>query len=647
MKKLAVTIACLSILIGAGSRAQASTPDWLRKDAQVTLPAYPAETNAVLLRDENRTVVTDGGEIKTYHRRSIKILRRAGQDYGAVVVHFDNDTRLTYFKAWSITAKGEEYEVKEKEAVESSLYSDSFYSDFRTKTLVAPAAEPGTVIGYEYEQKERPYFYELQWQVQREIPVHYSRFEVQLPQGWDLKSFWQNQRPIEPSKGENRWTWEASEVAAVEKEPDSPTLQALAGMMILNFSPNGESHASWSYIGKWYADLAEPSNATSPELSKKTAELTAASATTLEKIRKIARFAQSEIRYVAIEVGIGSHQPHRAGDILTNRYGDCKDKATLLRTMLKEIGVDSHYILLNASRGVMRDTVPSAMSSNHVILAITLPKDVEASGLLAVIAHPTMGRLLIFDPTDHIVSFGYIPARLQGTHAMLVLPGGGESMRLPVIPARENRIERTVKVRLLPDGGVTASVTEIRHGDPAFQVRASLSGETALARSKAVESYVSKFVGQARVTKAEAVNIESTGDEVRLLYDFRADNYVKRSGELILLRPQIVGESSWTLENKKRQHPFDLESTVWIKNSVEFELPRTVVVDELPAAASLKNDFGEFSSSVTAVGDHLLYLREFSLTAPELDASRAEALRLFLKQVATFDRSSVVLKGGN
>ena len=68
-------------------------------------------------------------------------------------------------------------------------------------------------------------------------------------------------------------------------------------------------------------------------------------------MRALAKFVQGDIRYVAIELGIGGLQPHQASDIYSHRYGDCKDKATLMSSMLREIGVESYYLDVNTQRG--------------------------------------------------------------------------------------------------------------------------------------------------------------------------------------------------------------------------------------------------------------------------------------------------------
>ncbi len=218
--------------------AVAATPDWLRAIAQQPLPKYPDDTNAVVVWDEQLTTLNPQGEIKTLYRRAYKILRAEGREHGTVVVYFDEETRLTYLKAWSIPAQGKEYEVKEKEAVETSPFSEGLYLDTRLKVLKIPGAEPGSLIGYEYEQKRRPYVLQDTWSFQEEIPVRHSRFTLQLPAGWEYNVFWLNHAAVEPhATSGNQWTWELENVPAVEREPSMPPWPAVAGRLAVTYFP--------------------------------------------------------------------------------------------------------------------------------------------------------------------------------------------------------------------------------------------------------------------------------------------------------------------------------------------------------------------------------------------------------------------------
>ena len=105
--------------------------------------------------------------------------------------------------------------------------------------------------------------------------------------------------------------------------------------------------------------------------------MTASQTTTLAKMQAIfAQFVQGNVRYVAIEMGIGGWQPHSAADAFSHRYGDCKDKTTVTISMLHEIGVESYYLLVNSRRGaVTPDTPANVYAFNHAVVAILLPKD--------------------------------------------------------------------------------------------------------------------------------------------------------------------------------------------------------------------------------------------------------------------------------
>ena len=170
-------------------------------------------------------------------------------------------------------------------------------------------------------------------------------------------------------------------------------------------------------------------------------------------MQALARFLQHDIRYVGIELGIGGYQPHSAVDVFAHRYGDCKDKATLMSSMLKSIGVDSYYVVINTERGSITPEMPAHMGGfDHAILAIKLPDGVADPSLVAVMQHPKLGRLLFFDPTDELTPFGSLRGALQANYALLVTPDGGELTELPQLPPAMNGIRRTREADAYADG---------------------------------------------------------------------------------------------------------------------------------------------------------------------------------------------------
>jgi transglutaminase-like putative cysteine protease len=144
--------------------------------------------------------------------------------------------------------------------------------------------------------------------------------------------------------------------------------------------------------------------------------------TPLGKMNRLAQFVQHDIRYVAIELGIGGWQPHAAPEVFSHRYGDCKDKATLLSSMLREIGIDSYHVSINTERGSVTPDVPAHLAFNHVILAIKLPDGLDDPTLVATLRDPKLGKILFFDPTDELTPFGQIAGNLQANYGLLVAP---------------------------------------------------------------------------------------------------------------------------------------------------------------------------------------------------------------------------------
>src|SRR5579863_10029931 len=237
--------------------AVAGVPDWIRSQAGQPLPKFSDDPNAVILMEEQSTSVDHEGEIKTVYRRVYKILRPEGRKYGQVPVYFDQETRLTYLKGWCISAQGAEYEVKEKEAVETSPFAEALYVDTRLKVLKIPAAEPGSIIGYEYEQRRWPFVLQDLWRFQSELPVLHSRFVLKLPEHWEYHAHFLNHAEVEAQPaGDRQWKWDLENIAAIEREPSMPALRGLAGQLAVSYFPGKDmarssTLRSWQEVGSW------------------------------------------------------------------------------------------------------------------------------------------------------------------------------------------------------------------------------------------------------------------------------------------------------------------------------------------------------------------------------------------------------------
>ncbi len=267
----------LTLVAFAPSPAAADTPAWLRSAAHETYPNAPPDTQAIVLIDEQETTVQSNGSVETTFRRAYLILRPSGKKFGIVTVPFDNETRITWVKAWCIPKDGKDYEVKEKDFLEVGA-TEEFYSDNRMKAVEIPAATPGNVVGYEYHQKSRPFILQDEWHLQFEVPVRRSRFTLSLPSGWDYTAHWMNypeQKPISDSA--TLISWEIENIPGIKKERSMPNPRAVLARMGVTYHPPKDKGSAlgptnWNQIGVWYAQLSSGSIQPTQEIQQKVKE---------------------------------------------------------------------------------------------------------------------------------------------------------------------------------------------------------------------------------------------------------------------------------------------------------------------------------------------------------------------------------------
>ena len=637
--QLATMVALSGILAFAG------TPDWLKQAAQTTLPSYSDDPDAVVLLDERLTTISPGGEVRSTYRRAYKILRPAGRTRGIVTVYFDNETQLTFLKAWSITAKNEEYEVKDQDAVETAAFSESLYADTRYKLLQIPGTQPGSVIGYEYQQRQRPFVLQTVWFFQRDIPVRRARYTLEMPAGWRYSAYWRNHAALNPQQtGDNRWTWELADIASVPSEPEMPTWRSVAGTLGISFASTA-SFSSWVEIGTWYAQLTVRSNESTPPIRDKVREVLAGAADPIEKLQRLSSYVQHGIRYVAIEIGIGGYQPHAASDVMTSGYGDCKDKATLLKTMLREIGIDAYYVLVNSDRDYLVPEFPTPLDFNHVILAIRLPSDAAMHDEYAALRHEKLGKLLVFDPTDGSTPLGYLPPSLQSNRGLLVTDAGGELMTLPLLPPSVNRVLRVATLSLDKTGTLKGTIQEVHSGPSAVEMRDRLRKLPKSQRQRVFQHILTDLVDGAVLTGASASDLNESSGALSLEYDFTADAYAQRAGNLFLFRTSPLGRKARTLlEGKPRKEPIEFARTASEGDVVDISLPVNYVIDEMPEPVKYDYHFGTYKTEIRATEHVLHYSRLYELKNVRIPVEGLEDLKKFFREIADDERAYTVLR---
>lgn len=637
MRSRALFALGVALIVVSHAAAAASAPQWVVAAAAEKLPELPKDTDAVVLLDETVFTVLPSGGVTTQYRRAVRVLTAKGKGYAYGVAGFDGSTKLRGLEGWSIDPAGKVSRIRGRHAVESSAADFEVYTDAKMKILDLPA-EVGSVIAYQYSLSETPYEPVTTWTFQESIPVRRARFTVVLPPGWKHEDTWRNHAPVEPVNG----VWELLDVPAIKDEPRMPEVGALAGRLGVQWlPPSTAGKRPWAEVARWYSGLAAPRLASTPQLQQQVRTLTEGAA---DPVHALARFAQLDVRYVAVAIGIGGYQPHAAAETLANRYGDCKDKATLLQTMLREKGIASHYVIVNTSPGMVDPAFPTISAFNHVITAIRLPKETTKT-FPAAIEHPQLGRLLLFDPTSTTTPFGHLPSYLQGNRGLLVTDDGGELIELPSSVPESNELRRIAKLSMDLQGTLHGEVVETRTGEVAAESRRWLQPLSQQERVQALESSIGRSLAHYRTSAMTIEQLEEPELPLTVKYEITVPAYANQVADMILIRPRVIGAKGENLiDMKERRYSYVTDGVSLHTDEVDIALPSGIRLDELPKPLALSTPHIEYKSSSGFENGVLRYRRRYAMRTLSVTKDAIPELNAAFAKIAADERASAVFK---
>jgi hypothetical protein len=642
------------LLVLACPRAHAksdSVPDWVVDAAHqaVPIPFLSHETPAVVLLDETTYTVSANGKALEHRRRVVKILRPTGREEGLVGVEWDKATKIRSLKVWSIGPDGHQYAMQDNE-LEDIGYpgAGDFFEDMKMRVAKAPGRDPGGVVAYEYFQEVRPYLTEDTWEFQEDIPRLSQSYTLELPPGYTYGAVWAHHAQISAADLESqRFRWELKETPGIDLEHVvmAPSGRSLAGRMTIHYAGPGLTTATdgtWPSIGQWYEQLAKDRLVPTPEISAKAHELTAGKTDFYAQTEAIGEFVQRQIRYFVIEAGIGGQQPHFAADIFRNRYGDCKDKATLVSAMLASIGIHSALVMVDSHRGVVDPNAPSLMG-NHMIAAIQIPDGYQSASLRSVVTAKNGHRYLIFDPTWDMTPFGQLEHNLQGSYGILLEGSATEAIQLPILNPSFNTIRRNATFELKPDGTLEGSITEKRFGDLSIRRRTLYTTGDAAEQTKFLDRTLSRDLTTFSVSGLKVTDADALNKDLTMSYSLTAEHFARQMGSLLMIRPRVLGTNSIDVDRKPRTLPIDLGETMQTTDSYTIQLPQGYTIDELPAPVKLDVGFAAYESASTLEGNTLHYTSTYTVRQVTLPADKYPDLQKLAGVIDADEQNSTIL----
>jgi transglutaminase-like putative cysteine protease len=623
-------------------------PQWGLDAYKTRTPDYVKDAAAVILFDEYVETVDAQGRAVEREREAIRILKPQGRHI-TCDVEYDVDEKINYFRVWTIAADEKQYQAQETDFVDvGDTDTPIMLSTAKARVAHPPAVDVGAVVICESEELLEPYFQEKVWRIQTGIPIVFQALEVDLPAGRAHSEAWHRFTPVKPVEvAPNHWRWELKDMPALDLRDlrSGPEWAALVARMSVQWGDaavEGKDN-QWRAIGEWETKLEANRPDPSPEITAQTQSLIAGAPDFYTKLSRLTEYIQKNIRYFIVMRGIGGWQANHAADIFRNRYGDCKDKTTLLISMLQVAGIHAVYLPVDVRRGYIDPDAPSRFG-DHMITAIEIPADVQDARLKAIVKARDGKRYLIFDPTDERTPVGHLRSELQGGYGTLAAGPASQILALPVLDPEANPNERKGSFTLALDGTLTGSVDSIRSGSGGGELRNILKRKDEKEQREALETSVAHDVPGVVLNSFQYVLPTELDKPVEIHYKITAAQYAHQAGPLVLVRPRVVGSLALPFDDKPRVYPIDLDTTGRWRDSFDIAIPPGYAVDETPDPVSLDLDFASYHSSVSAKGNLLHYEREYVVRQVEIPPAKAADFRHLESVILADEKNAAVLR---
>jgi len=436
---------------------------------------------------------------------------------------------------------------------------------------------------------------------------------------------------------------------AVKSEPMSPARRVLHARMLLSYFSSGlpAQSGEWRYVGRWFQQLAAGRSDATPEITAKAQALITGTTHFMSKLLAVTGYMQDQIRYVEIQVGVGGWQPHPASDVYQNRYGDCKDKVTLLIAMLHAVGIRAYYVLVDSDRGYVTPNFPSQFS-DHMITAIELPKGLEDSRLESIVTTKDGRRLLIFDPTEQELPVGQLENSLQGSYGLLMDGANTQLLQLSVVNPVQSAVRRSGHFQLTADGALEGSLDENFSGPDASYARYLFGSGDMKAERVAVENGLRDAQAGLTLQSFHIQNATDRNQDLILHCTLSASHYARQAGAFLLVRPRVAGSDTETIDlDHPRLYPVQFGGLDTQIEDYTIDLPAGYATVDVPDTVKLDVGFATYASKTEVEKGKIHYVREMQVRQLEIPAEKYAEFAKFMQEVGNNENDPVFLKKTN
>ncbi len=598
---------------------------------------FPGADGLLLLDDGDYELRPDG--TWTFHYHFVGKVLKEGMKFswGNVSEDFeDGRSRVKILKATVYEPDGRVFPLDPSKIQVSRPQADSlFFQDSRTMTYPLPQVEVGSIVEYETESETynpfRKDFFFPRWGFLSGTPVRVSRVRIGVPAGtalyYSARHFsgpWKGKgRPVvTTADGRTTYRWELRDLAPIVGEPRMVQYE--------DYSPfvKAALFDKWDRIYDWLGEMYRKRTNPSPELAEFTRQLVKGCGTDDERVAAIYRYVQKRVRYIAVKMGVASGWGGYDANLTWKRgFGCCIDKALLLTTMLKVIGIRSTPVLLDPNMEADHDFSVPDIGFAHAITRLTLD-----------------GKEMFLDSVGEDYRFPEIPSMDYGVKVLDVFDRS--VVPVPVPPPSGNISRYEYDLTLSTDGSAGLRYAATYDGTREGDLRAYYKTLKDSDLKRQFQDWVNGISPAGILTDYRVGDATDLTKPFGMGFDCRLPDYLIRAGDLDILKLPGLEQSFPEVALDKRRYA--MEYAVSFEKSYRYRiaLPPGFQAVSIPKPARLNGPGESFTLSCRASASDLTCDADLRRADRVYAPSQYAAHKAFLDKVARLTKDRIFLKGG-
>lgn len=602
----------------------------LAKDGEKKYPDAPG----IILVDWGQNILDNTGkQIYRYHFAA-KILTEKRLSWASQNLYFEEGrNKITVLFARTISEEGESFWLNPNDI---KVFAPSLGSEFfdvgKYVSFNFPGAKPGAIIEFEYIDSlynpEIPEFFFVSYYFQDYEPVMWSRFQVDIPDSLNLNYRVYNapQGKLEPEisikEGVKSYVWELRDVPPIIEEPQMPAYGEVVPKV------KGTTIANWEIVFDKLGEYQKRRMEIDEEAERLAKSIIGDAKTDSERIDRIYRFVQREIKYVSIKSSFASGETgHHWRWTLEHQLGDCTDKSILFSTLLRAIGIESApIIIMTNDRETVDRTIPDT-DGNHAIVLVKLN-----------------GKKYFLDPTSTTHIFPFYRSDDYGVSYFSSVFREIGTTTIP--PAQWNAQTENLWGELDNKGKIHFFYKSEPYGNMDAEIRFWWETSDPKDYRRIFEQWCAELIPNAQLLKFSLSSPSDFSTPCIEYFEGKANDFVIfADGVAIIHFPHLVRTYDFPeIATEKRNYPIKYGYPILTRHKINIKLPKGWEAIDVPQPVAFSTRWANYTGRFSVSGGVLSFEDTFQRDSLFVRSEDYTEFRQFLKGIKEFVRKGVFLK---